>query len=84
MTITEALKKLYKSLGGEADTAEITSLVELLNLIAELYGGEPSDTIAGAIVSIAEGYENSIQILSSEQDSGEDDTSQDEEKSEGE
>lgn len=80
MTITEALKKLYKALGGEEDAAEVRTITEILNLIAELYGGEHADTIAGAIANIAEAYESN----SEEPDEGEDEDQTDEDSQEEE
>lgn len=55
MTKLEALKTLYAALGGTpADAAELETVVEVLNAIAELFKGETADTIADAVNNIAE------------------------------
>ena len=55
MTNVEALKTLYVALGGEAaDVENASTIVEVLNTIAEKYDGESDATLnAEAIANIA-------------------------------
>lgn len=54
MTIVEALKALYTALGGEADVSGATTIVEMLNAIADLYDGADDAVLnAEAIANIA-------------------------------
>lgn len=54
MTIVEALKALYTALGGEADVSGATTIVEMLNVIADLYDGADDAVLnAEAIANIA-------------------------------
>ena len=57
MTISEALKELYIALGGSEDTESVQTIAEMLNMIADIYEGEHSASIAQAIVNIADVYE---------------------------
>lgn len=54
MTIVEALKALYTALGGEAEVSGATTIVEMLNAIADLYDGADDAVLnAEAIANIA-------------------------------
>ena len=54
MSNLDALKALYTALGGEEDISGATTLVEILNAIARIGGGEGTATInAEAIAEIA-------------------------------
>lgn len=56
MTNLEALKELYVNMGGDEDLTGATTLVEVLNAIAVLGGGEGASTLnADAIAEIANG-----------------------------
>lgn len=56
MTNLEALKELYVNMGGGEDLTGATTLVEVLNAIAVLVGGEGASTLnADAIAEIANG-----------------------------
>lgn len=54
MTKVEALKELYKAMGGAEDTEDKQTVAEMLNMISDIGEGEHSDDIAEAIKNIAD------------------------------